>query len=198
MTDALTWLILEDPRPLWVTLGLAEIVLLVAWQRRRSRGLLVAAVAVPLAGLALGAADALVETDGEALRRSVRILKDAAERGQVVRFAERISDRYRAGKFGKDDLMLLADAGLPRVTLAFPTPGTIRMEDGAATVRQGALVRSKPGAEFQIPRIYQNVTWEGRFEPDPDGQWRLVSLMVVRPNRFHPEQFVPLVRRARP
>jgi hypothetical protein len=195
--DFFRWLFLEDPRTVLILLGLVEVVLLVSWTRSRSRRKLAALAAVPAAALTVWLLDVLVETAREKVGRSVQVLSAAAEAGQAERFIERISPAYASSPFGKDDLAALVREGLPHVVVRTDLPA-IQMEDGEAIVRQSYDFTSRPGARFRIPPDHQHVTWEGRFAPDADGEWRLRRAEMVLPYRFQPEKFLPLVRRGGP
>jgi hypothetical protein len=180
-------LFLEDPRPLWVILAIAEILVLAAWSRGRARWKLWTLAALPLVGVLLGLLDWAVETDYEKVQRSVRTIAQAAQAGNADRLIERISDSYQSGPYRKEHLAALVRWGLPQVTVR-PQPSSIFFDGSTATVEQRYRFDSTNRAEFQLNEA---ITWEGRFAPDPDGEWRLRQVMMISPFERRPEEFLP-------
>ena len=181
-------LFLEDPRTIWVVLGIAEFILLASWTRGRTRWKLWALIALPVAGVLVGLLDWAVETDYEKVRRSVRTISQAAKDGDADRLIQRISDSYESGRFRKKDLAGLVRWGLLQVTVQ-TLPPTISFEDDRGIVRQTYLFTSTSRASFHIRN--ESILWEGTFEQDPDGEWRLRKVMMLQPFERQPEEYIP-------
>ena len=178
--DLLRHLVFENPLTLWMTLGLACLVAALIWSRTGSRRALWTLGALLAAVVAVGIAAWAVETDRERVERTLRIMAKAAEAGDAEAMVERISERYP----DRPALVAVVRRGLAQVRATAGTT-TIRMEDGRATITQEYVFRSvRPG--LTIPAGRDRVTWEGVFEPDADGQWRLVGAMAIRPVRVSP------------
>ncbi len=184
-------LLLEDPRALWIALGIAEIIVLVVWRRRRGRAALIALFVLPAVGVLLGLLDAAVETDREAVRRSIRMIGRAARSNNGQAVLERISPDYASGPYRKKDLAALVTFGLPQVTVRTPFPAKVTMEGDRAEVRHTYRIDSRSGVQFQI---HDSVTWEAVFAEDDDGEWRLRQVLMVEPFQDRPEKYTPRFR----
>ncbi len=184
-------LLLEDPRSLWIALGIAEIVVLVLWSRLRPRWSLYVLFALPAVAVLLGLLDLAVETDYEAVCRSVRMMGRAARNRNVDAFVERISPQYASGRYRKEDLAGLVRFGMPQVDVSMPLRADVKMGEPGATVWHTYIIHSRPGARF---RLHQAVKWEATFGEDPDGEWRLRAVIMVGPFRGSPEQYRPKLR----
>jgi hypothetical protein len=192
--DILRHLFLEDPLPLWIMLGLGAIAAAIIWARTGSRRALAAAGAMIGAGVVLGLVAWLVETDEEKVARSVATMADAAAAGNAEIFIERISPAYRSGTFGKDELAGIVRNGLMVVRAQTEAPA-VTVAGGEATVIQIYRLVPLPGSGLAIPPDWQRVTWEGRFAPDSDGEWRLRSAVSLSPKRMAPEEAGKYLRR---
>jgi hypothetical protein len=183
MGDMLRHILLEDPLPLWILCGLVAIACLAVWSRTRAFTPLAIAAGCVVAAGAVGLIAALVETDRERVQRSVSLIARAAESGDADRLIERISPEYKNGPYGKEELAFAVQQALKKVHITADDP-IINMDDRQATVTQQYHFESAGGGQT-LP--YPPVTWEGKFAPDPDGQWRLRSATAIYPERMTPE-----------
>jgi hypothetical protein len=187
--DILKHLFLENPLSLWIALALAEIVTLIVWWQSRSRRAAIGLAAFPAAAIAVGLLAWAVETDYERLVRTLDVMAKAADTGDAETFIERVSPDYQNGRARREDLAAAVQLGLRHVRATADTP-TIRWEDGRAVVRQTYLFRPAPGSRFAANQAFQDVVWEGVFQPDADREWRLRSAVALRPVRATPEEGV--------
>jgi hypothetical protein len=190
--DTVSFLVFEDPLTLWVILGLAEVVALVIWRRTRSRRAATVLVALPAAAVLLGLLALVVETDREAVLRSIGVMDRAVAAGDADAFLSRVSADYRTSDGGKDALAAAVRLGLARVraTPSAPVLAPERTPQGERRFRvtQDYRFEPAPGSQTPILPAWQRVTWEGEFQRDPDGEWRLVAATAVRPERFTAEE----------
>ncbi|HUX00571.1 MAG TPA: hypothetical protein VMY35_06270 [Phycisphaerae bacterium] len=186
--DMLRHIFLENPLGLWIVLGVAEILALVAWRRTRSRRATAAAIALPAAALLVGFLAWAVETDYERLMRTVETMARAADSGDSEAFVERISPDYANRGARREDLAAVVRIGLACVRASANQP-TLRWENGRAVVQQTWDFRPTPGRPIVIEGQQRvRVLWEGVFAPDSDGEWRLRSAMALKPKRITPEE----------
>ena len=203
--DLINYLLFEDPTALWVVLGVAWVVVLVLWRRSHSPGLVRPLVVLPLAAVGFLVLDLLVETDHEAVLRSLGVMAKAADGGDAAAFMERVSPDYRTDTFDKAALGQAVQVGLSQFRAAAGEPAARheRRPDGSRVyvVTQEYVFRPAPGGKVPLLPQWRNITWEGTFAKDKDGQWRLTSATAVRPERITAEQaasqligHVPMIR----
>ena len=185
--DILKHLFLENPLSLWIGLALAELVTLIVWWQSRSRRSAIVLAALPAAAAAVGLLAWAVETDYERLMRSLDVLARASDTGDAEAIIERISPDYQNGRSRREDLAAAVRLGLRQVRATAYTP-TIQWEDGRAVVHQTYLFRPAPESRFAANQAFQDVVWEGVFQPDADREWRLRSAVAIRPVRMTPEE----------
>jgi hypothetical protein len=190
--DLINYLLFEDPTALWVVLGVAWLVVLILWRRNHSPGLVRPLVVLPLAALGFLALDLLVETDHEAVLRSLDTMAKAADRGDATAFLERVSPDYRTGSSDKAAFGRAVEIGLGQYRAVADKPAT-RLEtraDGKRVfvVTQDYEFRPAPEGKMPLSPQWRSVTWEGTFAKDKDGQWRLISATAVKPERITAEQ----------
>ncbi len=190
--DILRHLFLENPLGLWIVLGVAEVFVLVAWRRTRSRRATVAAIAFPAVALLVGLLAWAVETDYERLMRTLDVMARAADSGDAEAFIERISPDYENRGARREDLAAVVRLGLACVRASTDRP-TLRWEQNRAVVQQTWDFQPAPGRpESRRAGIEGQeavrVLWEGVFAPDGDGQWRLRSAVALKPKRLTPEE----------
>jgi hypothetical protein len=184
MVDILRHIFFEDPLTLWIFFGIGAIVAAAFWSRTGSRWALVTAGGFVTAAVVVGLVAWLVDTDYERLVRSINMIGKAVETGNADAFIERISPEYQNGPFRKDDLAEAARKALPLVR-AIPRTPVIKPTGTEATVTVQYIfsrVSGKGPGEGEIA-----VTWEGKFAPDADGEWRLRSALALYPERIAPE-----------
>jgi hypothetical protein len=187
MFDILRHIFFEDPLTLWILFGIGAILAAAVWSRTGSWWALVTGGALVAAAVVVGLVAWLVDTDYERLVRSVNAIGRAVETGNVDAFIERISPEYQNGPFRKEDLAEAARKAMPLVRATPRSPQRITWNDTAteATVTVQYIfsrVSGKGPGEGEIA-----VTWEGKFAPDPDSEWRLRSAMAIHPDRIAPE-----------
>ena len=182
----LQYLVFENPLTLWLILGMAAVIAGVVWSRTGSRRAAIVASVCIVDALVLGLVAHLVETEHEKLLRTLEVMGRAVETGQADALIERISPAYSAAG-GKDALASVVQRGLTFVRATAATP-QIAERPGEATVTQTLRFSAAPGSRLPLPLDMQNVTWEGVFAPDPDGEWRLRASTVVQPQRMSVEQ----------
>ena len=185
--DFFRHLFFENPQTLWVLLGIGAILAGVVWRRMGSRHARTAAVVLAAAAVAIGILAWAVETDREKLLRSISTMNMAANDGPADAFIERISPSYRNGPLGKDHLA----AVVRQAAMKLRASGEILKidpRDKDFLVTQVYHFRPAPNVHFLVPPEWQNVTWEGVFAKDPDGQWRLRSAVATHPRRITPEE----------
>jgi len=189
-------LIFENPTTLLVVFGIAAVISVVAWQRNKSGRAGVAAVLFAAAAALVGILAWAVETDYEKVVRSVTTIGDAAEDGSADALIERISPKYQNGPYGKQEL-----AGIVRQALgvirAMPQSPVIQMGEGKAAVTQEYRIAPAPGMRMALDAARRDVTWEGKFAPDDDGEWRLRSAIATQPQRIRPEEAVKYLPKGR-
>ena len=189
-------LIFENPTTLLVVFGIAAVIAVVAWQRNKSGRAGVAAVLFAVAAALVGILAWAVETDYEKVVRSVTTIGDAAEDGSADALIERISPKYQNGPYGKQEL-----AGIVRQALgvirAMPQSPVIQMGEGKAAVTQEYRIAPAPGMRMALDAARRDVTWEGKFAPDDDGEWRLRSAIATQPQRIRPEEAVKYLPKGR-
>jgi hypothetical protein len=202
--DFVSYLLFENPTTLWVILALAWLVTLIL--RRQTQSLRLGALlwVLPLIIVLLGILAHAVETEHESLLRTLRMMEQAADRGDQTAFMERVSDDYRTGTFGKEALARAVRIGLAHFRATASTPATqiSALPDGTrvSRVTQEYTFRPAPGSQFPLPPQWQKVTWEGTFRKETDGQWRLTSAAATRPEPITAEDAAarllsnPLVR----
>jgi hypothetical protein len=186
MTDILRHIFFEDPLTLWILFGIGAIIAAAVWSRTGSRRALATAGGFVVAGVLVGLLAWMVETDYERLVRSVKMIGRAVESGNATALIERISPEYQNGPYRKEDLAETVRRSLPLVRATSQTP-TIRQTDTEATVTQQYIFSAAPGSNARLPEAEIGVTWEGKFAPDADGEWRLRSATAIHPERITPE-----------
>jgi len=192
--DLIRHLLFENPLSLWIALGLVAVAAGAIWTRTRSEKALWVAAGSVMAGLGLAVLAWAVETDREKVIRTLDMMASAVEKGQTTALIERVSPEYKNGRFSKDDLAEAVTAALPRVRISGTGDPTITMGDGEATVQQEYVFQIQQGSDATFAGVQIPVTWEGRFAPDPDGQWRLRSAIAIKPERITPEEAARHVR----
>jgi len=190
--DTLTYLFFEDPTTLWILLGLAELIALILWAQTHSRRAVTALILFPVVAVLLGLLDFAVETDREAVLRSIATMDRAAAAGDAEAVIERISPDYRTDRFNKDALAAAVRAGLSQVRVE-PSVPTLRKESAPAgttvfRVTETYRFQPAPGSRMDVSPEWENVTWEATFKKDKDGQWRLASAMAIRPVQMTAEE----------
>ena len=135
-----------------------------------------------------------VETDHEKVARTLGTMASAAENGRADPFIERISPQYKNGPYGKDELAAIVTAALAKVRITAGDP-VINIEDGPGHRPAGLHLRILPAVTSPLAQAQIPVTWEGKFAPDPDGEWRLRSATAIKP-AHHPRggRQVPAVK----
>jgi hypothetical protein len=194
--DILRHLVFEDPTTLLVVFGIAAIIAVVAWQRNKSGRAMIAAVLFAVAAALVGILAWAVETDYEKVMRSVTTIANAAEAGNADALIERISPKYQNGPHGKQELAGVARQALV-VIRAMPQSPVIQMGEGEATVTQEYRLAPAPGTRMALDAARRDVTWEGKFAPDDDGEWRLRSAIATQPQRICPEDAVKYLPKGR-
>jgi hypothetical protein len=192
--DLIRHLLFENPLSLWIALGLVAVTAGAIWTRTRSEKALWVAAGSVMAGLGLAVLAWAVETDREKVIRTLDMMASAVEKGQTTALIERVSPEYKNGRFSKDDLAAAVTAALPRIRISGAGDPTITMGDGEATVQQQYVFQIQQGSDATFAGVQIPVTWEGRFAPDPDGQWRLRSAIAIKPERVTPEEAARHVR----
>jgi hypothetical protein len=182
-------LLFENPATLLVVFGIAAIISVVAWQRNKSGRVGVAAALFAAAAGLVGLLAWAVETDYEKVVRSVTTIANAAEAGSADTLIERLSPKYQNGPYGKPELSAVARLAL-RYIRVMPQPPVIQMGEGEATVTQEYRLAPAPGTRMALDAARRDVTWEGKFAPDGDGEWRLRSAIATQPQRIRPEEAV--------
>ena len=190
--DLIKYLLFEDPTALWVVLGVAWLVVLVLWRRSASPGLIRPLVVLPLAAVGFLALALLVETDHEAVLRSLDMMAQAADRGDAAAFLERVSPDYRTGSADKAAFSRAVEIGFGQYRAVAGKPVALlkTLEDGMRVfdVAQDYEFRPAPNGKMPLPPQWRNVAWEGAFAKDKDGQWRLISATAVKPERITAEE----------
>jgi hypothetical protein len=189
-------LIFENPTTLLVVFGIAAVIAVVAWQRNKSGRAGVAAVLFAVAAALVGILAWAVETDYEKVVRSVTTIGDAAEAGNADAIIERLSPKYQNSPYGKPELSAVARLAL-RYIRAMPQSPVIQMGEGEATVTEQYRLAPAPGMRMALDAARVDVTWEGKFAPDDDGEWRLRSAIATQPQRIRPEDAVKYLPKGR-
>ena len=181
------YLVFENPTTLWILLIIVAVVCGTIWRRTGSQRCRAAAVACMAAGVVVGILASVVETDREKLQRTLKTMSGAMAGGHVETFIGCISPAYQSGGHGKAALAGVVRRGLEVIRADAETP-RIALGDSDAVVTQVCRFYAAPGSKLMLPPEAHRVVWEGRFAPDPDGEWRLRSATVVSPRRMTPEQ----------
>jgi len=194
--ELLRHFVLEDPTTLMVALIITTVILGMFWRRTGSIPCRWAAAAcIGAAALVLLAAY-LVETDRESLERSLQIMGKAAGQGRAQVFIERISPDFKTGSLDKDGLAGIVRSGLERVRVTADRP-VIIMGDGRATVTQPYYFRAAPESGLGLPQAYRRIVWEGTFQIEADGEWRLTAAKATHPREMLPQEAARFLQRTR-
>jgi hypothetical protein len=194
--DILRHFVFEDPTTLLVVFGIAAIIAVVAWQRNKSGRAMIAAVLFAVAAGLVGILAWAVETDYEKVMKSITTIGDAAEAGNADALTERLSPKYQNGPYDKAELSAVARLAL-RYIRAMPQSPVIQMGEGEATVTEQYRLAPAPGMRMALDAARVDVTWEGKFAPDDDGEWRLRSAIATQPQRIRPEEAVKYLPKGR-
>jgi hypothetical protein len=170
------WLIDEPSSAYWIVAGAGVLFLLVTVYTQRAVYLLgVIGAALVMALIAL--ADYLVVTDRERVTLAVQAMVAAAEKQDADGILHHVADKFRSGSVDRATLEQELRRTLPHVA---------RIRSGKLTVE-----RSGDGTAFiaelniSFTGSYEGQVGESapllirmRFEPAPDGTWKLMSAEV--------------------
>jgi hypothetical protein len=186
--DLARHLLFENPLTLWIVLGFVGAVSLGLWTRSHREAALWVTAACLILCLVIGILAWAVETDFEKVVRTLDTMGSAIESGNADKFCERISPAYQNGPNGKEELAGIVARALSRLR-ATPGDPLIKMGPTEATVTQNIRfdVSGSGGSSIPLPGGRLDVTWEGKFAPDPDGEWRLRSAIATKPVQITPE-----------
>jgi hypothetical protein len=167
-------LLFENPLPLYVALGLVEIVIAGLWYRGKTRRLAVALLIPPLLAGAVLAMDLLVETDREKLQKALREIAADVERGDLRGVSKYLADDYYGYGNSREGVVQAGEQswrshGIRGVGL---TGVQIEVHDNQAKVQARTIVTyNAPGFGEGRVAMDWTVYWGIR-----DGQWRIVNV----------------------
>lgn len=171
-------LLFENPLPLYVALGVAELVIVGLWYRARTRRLAVALAVPVVLAFVLAATAALVETDREKLQRVLVAIAAHVEKGDFDSVRPHLAEDFH-GEY------LSRDAALEAGRNAWREFGVRKTSISGVRVH---MDESLPKAEFRTHIGYnfpglgqgtQAIDWTvywGRR----DGQWKIVRVEKPR------------------
>jgi hypothetical protein len=175
-----SWLV-DNPRDVFLVLGLAAVGLGIGWWRTRRPGYALGLVLVALALLIVLGLWYLVDTDAKQIQYKVKAMTDAVAAGSVDKIFAHVSDQFSLqGRLKKDQFRERVERHIrgndvTKIEVWRFEPLEI------SRAERNAVVIFKVKAEGSAFRGYEFFNCKATFVLDPDEQWRLKDFRLYWP-----------------
>jgi len=168
-------LLFEDPMPIYVALGVIEIIMAAVWYRGRVKRVAIALAIPPLLAGGFLAMDLLVVTDREKLDRSLREIAADIQQGDIKGAMEFLADDF-GGHYGTTKgaaeacEKAMKTYGIRKVSVT--SAQTELLNDSMAKVQARTIV------EFEVPGFGQGrqaIDWTIHWALR-NGQWKIIDV----------------------
>lgn len=169
----------ENPWPIYAILGVAAVVLVIAFFRTQRVKYLGYVGLLLVLGVSVALIDHFVETDREQVARRTFELAKAAEVGDFERFSERVSKDYYALGMNREVYLAYAKGYImPPKQRKFQVWNMQVSDSKKAPGKElDALFSAQASGDF--PYVDQPVRLELTWKKDPDNQWRVRSFRLL-------------------